>query len=128
VTETAFTDRELDGYRAGADRFIAELDEEYYLHYAGLKPDFDLRSIYERHSELTDLAMVKRVGEAVRGRENLELFRFGCEGYLGELTREHSEKIAQLEATLETPHDGGTVGYRMLPPTIGTRSTWMQST
>ena len=31
-------ERELDGYRVGADRFIAELDEEYYLHYAGLKP------------------------------------------------------------------------------------------
>ena len=37
-----FQDRELDGYRAGADRFIAELDEEYYLHYAGLKPEFEL--------------------------------------------------------------------------------------
>ena len=30
------SERELDGYRTGADRFIAELDEEYYLHYAGL--------------------------------------------------------------------------------------------
>ena len=28
------SERELDGYRAGADRFIAELDEEYYLHMA----------------------------------------------------------------------------------------------
>ena len=49
------SDRELDGYRAGADRFIAELDEEYYLHYAGLKPEFELRPIYERHADLTDL-------------------------------------------------------------------------
>jgi hypothetical protein len=112
------SDRELEGYRAGADRFIAELDDEYYRHYAGLKPDFDLRAIYERHANLTDLATVKRLGGAVRGRENLELYRFGCEGYLGELTREHAERVADLEATLEAPHDGGTVGYRMLPPTI----------
>ncbi len=118
MAETPFSDRELDGYRAGADRFIAELDEEYYLHYAGLKPDFDLRSIYERHADLTDVETVKRLGESVRGRENRELFRFGCEGYLGELTREHSEKIAELETTLEAPANGGTVGYRMLPPTI----------
>jgi hypothetical protein len=118
VSEPAFSDRELDSYRSGADRFIAELDEEYYLHYAGLKADFDLRPIYERHAELTELERVRRLGEAVRGRENLELFRFGCEGYLGELTREHSEKIAELEASLEAPHDGGSVGYRMLPPTI----------
>ncbi|MBA2383112.1 MAG: hypothetical protein H0V68_00395, partial [Actinobacteria bacterium] len=34
------------------------------------------------------------------------------------LTREHAEKIAELEATLQVPHDGEPVGYRMLPPTI----------
>jgi hypothetical protein len=112
------SDRELDGYRSGADRFLAELDEEYYSHFAGLKPDYDLRTIYERHADLTELETVKRVGESVRGRENLELFRFGCEGYLGELTRAHEERIAELEASLETPHDGRTVGYRMLTPTI----------
>jgi len=112
------SNRELDDYRDGADRFLAELDEEYYLHYAGHKPDFELRAIYERHADLTDLETVKRVGSAVQGRENLELFRFGCEGYLGELTREHAEKIAQLEATLELSHGGESVGYRMLPPTI----------
>jgi hypothetical protein len=118
VSETTFSDRELDGYRDGADRFIAELDEEYYLHYAGLKPDFELRAIYERHAELTDLETIKRLGEAVQGRKNLELHRFGCEGYLGELTRDHAEKIAELETKLETQHEGEPVGYRMLPPTI----------
>jgi hypothetical protein len=118
VSEATLSERELDGYRAGADRFIAELDEEYYLHYAGLKAEFELRPIYERHADLTDLAAVKRLGQAVRGRENLELFRFGCEGYLGELTREHAEKIAEREASLEIQHDGEAVGYRMLPPTI----------
>jgi len=118
VGEGTFSDRELDGYRAGADRFIAELDEEYYLHYAGLKPEFELRSIYERHADLTDLETIKRLGETVQGKQNLELFRFGCEGYLGELTRENAEKIAELEAKLEIQHEGEPVGYRMLPPTI----------
>ena len=118
VSQATFSDRELDGYRTGADRFIAELDEEYYLHYAGLKPEFELRSIYERHADLTDLETIKRLGETVHGKENLELFRFGCEGYLGELTRENAEKIAELEAKLELQHDGEPVGYRMLPPTI----------
>ncbi len=118
VSEPTFSDRELDGYRAGADRFIAELDEEYYLHYAGLKPEFELRSIYERHASLTDLGTITRLGETVEGKENLELFRFGCEGYLGELTRENAEKIAELEAKLEIHHDGEPLGYRMLPPTI----------
>jgi hypothetical protein len=118
VSETTPTERELDGYRAGVDRFEAEVNEEYYLHYAGLKPKLDLRSIYERHADLTDLDTVKRLGQAVRGRENLELFRFGCESYLRELTREEAEKVAELQATLEIQHDGAPLGYRMLTPTI----------
>ena len=118
MTDGTPSERELDGYRSGADRFIAELDEEYYLHYAGLKPEFELRPIYERHADLTDLATIRRVGEAVNGKENLELFRFGCEGFLGELTREHAEKIAESETKLEIQHEGEAVGYRMLPPTI----------
>ena len=77
-----------------------------------------MRAIYERHADLTDLAAIKRLGETVKGKENLELFRFGCEGYLGELTRENSERIAELEAKLEIQHEGEPVGYRMLPPTI----------
>ncbi|HWG55456.1 MAG TPA: hypothetical protein VNT58_02925 [Gaiellaceae bacterium] len=119
---TPFSARELDGYRASADRFMAEFDQEYYLHYAGLKPELDLRSIYERHAALVDLEAVRRVGASVDGRRNRELFRFGCEAYLGELIREHQERIAQLEASLDAPHDGGTVGYRMLPPTIANTS------
>ncbi len=111
-------DRELDGYRAQADRFIAELDEEYYLHYSGLKHDFELRPIYERHADLIRLETVQGLGRAVSGTDNLELFRFACEGYLGELTRESAEKIADREASLEVQHEGGPVGYRMLPPTI----------
>ncbi len=44
---------QLDAYREQADRFIAELDEEYYLHYAGHKETLDLEEIYGRHAELT---------------------------------------------------------------------------
>ena len=29
--------RELDAYRERIDRFIADLDQEYYDHFAGLK-------------------------------------------------------------------------------------------
>src|SRR5204863_4787752 len=49
------TPRELDGYREEADRFVAEIDAEYYLHTAGLKHTLALKPIYERHAELTSL-------------------------------------------------------------------------
>ena len=38
--------RDLDAYRARADRFLADLDEEYYLHFAGLKDRLELEPIY----------------------------------------------------------------------------------
>jgi hypothetical protein len=108
---------EIETYSAEADRFIAELDEEYYLHYAGHKDKLELEDIYERHSRLTDLGEVQAVGEAVDGDRRIrELWQFGCEGYLGKFTREHAEKLAELEAELEVEVDGETIPYRMIRP------------
>ena len=36
---TPLSERELDAIREDADRFIAELDEEAYLHFAGHKEE-----------------------------------------------------------------------------------------
>jgi hypothetical protein len=113
------TPNELEGYREGADRFIAELDEEYYLHFAGLKENLDLEPIYERHQELTTIEWARALGDSVDGdRRVRELWRFACEGHLGNLTKEHSEKVAALETELEADVDGEKIGYRMLRPTI----------
>src|ERR1043165_8413511 len=98
-SETPTSPVELDAYRAEADRFIAELDEEYYLHYAGLKDRLELEEIYERHSVLTELERVQALGASVNGDRRLrELWHFGCEGYLGKLTREDAERLAAIEA------------------------------
>src|SRR5919201_1701104 len=100
------SDRELDAYREQADRFIAELDEEYYLHYAGLKETFDLSPIYERHKNLTEPGVVKSIGGSVNGGARVrELWRFACEGYFGELTRELAEKLAALESEIQLSVD-----------------------
>jgi hypothetical protein len=110
----------LDAYREEADRFIAALDEEYYLHFAGLKEDFELGPIYERHSDLATLDACQRVGEAADGGERgaVELWRFACEGYMGDLTRSAMEEIARLEATLTANVDGEDIGFRMLRPAL----------
>ncbi len=107
------TSRELDDFRDGADRFIAELDEEYYLHLSGHKETLELEPIYERHEELTRLDTARRLEGAPT-----ELWRFACEGYLGALTREHAEKIAEVESTLEADVDGEKIPYRMLRPVM----------
>jgi hypothetical protein len=113
------SERELDAYRDEADRFIAELDEETYLHFAGLKDSYELEPIYERHAELTQLERAQAIGLAVNGGTRVrELWRFACEGYLGALTRAHTERLAELEATLKAGLDGDEVPYRMIRPVM----------
>ena len=110
----------LDAYRDEADRFIAALDEEYYLHYAGLKESFELEPIYERFADLTSLDAAKRLAEhaVAGGPGEVELWHFACEGYLGNLTRREAEAIARLEASLTATVDGDEIPYRMLRPTV----------
>lgn len=113
------TAADLDRFRDRADRFIAELDEEFYRHYAGLKEKFELAPIYERYSELTKLEQAQALGQTANGDRGVrELWRFAAEGYLSELTREQAEKIAELEASLEATIDGETIPFRMLRPAM----------
>ncbi len=118
MSSRAATDAELDAYRLELERFSAEREEELYLHFAGHKQTLDLESVYERHEALTDLEHVQRIGNAVSGRTNQELYRFGCEAIVGERKRDLEETLAELGATLETTIAGEKIGYRMLPPTI----------
>jgi hypothetical protein len=115
---TPLGQRELDALRVDADRFIAELDEEAYLHFAGLKETYDLAPIYERHEALTKLETALGVGGSVNGGRNVrELWKFACEGYLGNFVREEQEKIAEAE-TKTVAVDGEEIPYRNLRPAI----------
>ncbi len=55
---------EIDSYREQADRFEAEMLEEYYLHFAGLKDELEIESIYERYPDLTTLDAAAGLGRA----------------------------------------------------------------
>ena len=101
--------KELDAFREDADRFIAEIDEEYYLHLAGHKPALELEAIYVRHESLTRL----ETAQQLEGGPT-ELWRFACEGFLGNLTRTHQEEVAKVESELEVTVDGEQIPYRML--------------
>jgi hypothetical protein len=112
-------ERRLADLSEDADRFMAELDEEVYLHFAGLKDTYELTPIYERHAELTKLDTALSVGASVNGSRNArELWRFACEGYLGNFVREEAERAAELEATLKVEIDGEEIPFRNLRPAI----------
>ena len=119
MAATPSTKVDLDSYRERADRFVAEIDEEYYLHYAGHKDELEIAEIYERYSDLTALETARALGERVDGdRKVRELWRFAADGYLGHLTREHAEREARTEAALEATFDGEAIPYRMIRPTM----------
>jgi hypothetical protein len=110
---------DLDAYRDEADRFIAAIDEEFYLHFAGLKETLDVAPIYERYADLTTLEQAERLATTAAEDPRLtELWRFSCEGYLGALTREQAERLANLEASLTAEIDGETIGFRELRPAM----------
>ena len=61
---------------------------------------------------------MRRVGGAVDGRRNRELWRFLCEGHLAAATRPFDERIAGEEASLVATVGGRTIPYRELPPAM----------
>jgi len=103
------TTRELDRFRDEADSFIRDLDEEYYLHFSGQKDTLDVEEVYARYEDLTRLETAQNLKGAPT-----ELWRFACEGFLGNLTREHQARLAKAEAELEATVEGQTIPYRML--------------
>ena len=114
VSEVPSPSRELDAYCDQADRFVATLNEEYYLHLSGQKALLELAPIYDAHASLTTLEACSDL----RQSGSPELWRFACEGYLGNLTRRQEEQRAELETRLEAELDGDRIGYRMLRPAI----------
>jgi hypothetical protein len=110
--------RELDALRDDADRFIAELDEEAYLHFSGQKETYDLAPIYERHEAFTRLDTALSLGASVNGGRNArELWKFACEGYLGNFVSEEEERAAEAETRTVQVGDEA-IAYRDLRPRI----------
>jgi hypothetical protein len=116
---TTPSEQDLETYRERVDRFVADLDQEYYDHFAGLKPELDLESIYGEYEDITTLEQAQAIGQAVDGSfRSTELWRFACEGYLGNLTRTYEQDAATTDAKLKATIDGDEIPFRMLRPTI----------
>jgi hypothetical protein len=43
---------DLDTYAAEAEQFVTEIGREYHMHFAGLKAEYEIAPIYERHASL----------------------------------------------------------------------------
>jgi hypothetical protein len=108
MTVTPYTPAEVDAFRERGDAFNRDMLQEYYDHFAGLKDTLDIERVYEEYEDLTRLETAQRLEPGPT-----ELWRFACEGFLGNLTRSHQARAAEVEATLEATVDGETIPYRM---------------
>jgi hypothetical protein len=110
----------LDAYRDSAEEFVAELTAEFYRHYAGLKDEFEIEAIYQRHDalftratveELREQAAVPPPGTDERRRRRM-LLEFAVEGHLGQATKSLDAELARREAELSIEVGGERIGYR----------------
>jgi hypothetical protein len=112
---------DLDQYRRDAERFLEEINREYYLHLAGRKPDLAIEPIYEHHDALFGRDAVERVAEARREAKDEEetrlryLHQFALDGHLGSITRGLETRVAELEASVEVEVGAEKIPYRMAP-------------
>ena len=99
---------DVNDYRVEAEEFLSAIDREYYLHFAGLKDEYEIEPIYARHARLFSRETV----EALREGDNRVLLKFAAEGYVEQAVKELSAELARLEASLEVELDGDTYPFR----------------
>jgi hypothetical protein len=104
----------VEEYRRRLEEMNAEILEEEYRHFAGLKPTYEVAEIYRRNA---DLGAPEQV-EALSDGAPRELLRFAAETHIGNGLRELSEQLANTEAVLTVDWDGGALPYRAVRPAI----------
>ncbi|MEA2197178.1 MAG: hypothetical protein QOJ25_1229 [Solirubrobacteraceae bacterium] len=111
---------DLQGYRESAEEFVAELNAEFYRHFAGLTDDFEIEAIYVKYEDLFTRAAVEDLREQAAApapgtderRRRRMLLDFAVEGHLGQATKALDAELARREAELSIELDGERIGYR----------------
>src|SRR4051812_22399887 len=99
---------DLDAYRADAERFVSELDREYYLHFSGQQESYEVERIYESHAELFSRAAI----DGLRNGGPRLLLEFAVQGHIGRETSREQAELTRREAELEIEIGGKRVPYR----------------
>jgi hypothetical protein len=105
----------VDAYRARLEAMNADSGEEWYRHFAGLKPTLELAAVDEEFEELFTLEACQELADA---EAPAELRRAAVEGHLTAATRPITDRIATREATLEVTVERRTIPYREVAPVL----------
>src|SRR3954466_9976976 len=98
MADLCWQEMDLDAYRADAERFVSELDREYYLHFSGQQESYEVERIYETHAGLFSREAV----EALRDQDGARLLlEFAVRGHIGRETSAEQAELARRESELE---------------------------
>jgi hypothetical protein len=109
---------DLESYARDCERFVSEMDREYYLHFAGHKEEFEIEQIYEQHADLFERDVVASLRERLSSGPQDEtrrvryLLELAVGGLLGRETKREEAELAEREAGLELEVNGHRLPYR----------------
>jgi hypothetical protein len=109
---------DLEVYRKESEKFLSELDKEYYLHFSGQKDSLNIAEIYSKHEDLFSLEnfeVLKGLKEKSSGEENKRysyLLRFCGEGLIEQQVKELIDEIGEDEAKATIDVDNKEVSFR----------------
>jgi len=111
---------DLDAYRRSAEEFLSARSAEEYRHYAGLKEDFAIEAVYDRHGELFTHRAVDSLHSlldaAPAGSDEQRRLRmlldFAVDGLIGQATKTLDAQLAGREASLTMTIGGRELGFR----------------
>jgi hypothetical protein len=109
---------DLDKYKTEAEKFLSEIDKEYYLHFSGKKDSLNLTRIYNRYESLfssDNFNKIKELKEKSNGEEKKKysfLLKFCGEGLIERQVKELVDAIAGDEAKATIEIEGREVPYR----------------
>ncbi|MDD3520116.1 MAG: hypothetical protein PHU65_02615 [Actinomycetota bacterium] len=108
----------IDEFCIDAESFLGKIDKEYYLHFAGLKKELNLKIIYDEYPQLFDAGSVnffKDLFNNSKGgnkKKAKHLLEFSAEGYMGKRFAHIADRIANNEASSKIQIDDKEVSFR----------------
>ncbi|HAX17564.1 MAG TPA: hypothetical protein DCY00_03080 [Actinobacteria bacterium] len=108
----------VDEFSIDAENFLSKIDKEYYLHFAGLKQELNLKVIYDEYPQLFNAETVnffKDLYDNSKGENKKKaqhLLGFSAEGYMGNRYAHIADRIANNEASSKIQIDGKDVSFR----------------
>lgn len=111
-------------YDERAEHFLRELMREYYAVGAGLKPELEVATIYERYADLFTVETVQALLDRVAGKAERHLAEFAISSFISNRTKEFDEAVTNAELRAVIEWDGKQIPYQNVRQHLIAESDW----